>query len=338
MSDSLPPTGGSDSYDGWDLEGLLSGENVWLPEGMRPVAGTLASLRAAPMRAELVGEAAARAAFRQIMQSGRSGPAWTSGGADDARTLILPARTAAGGPRVATGPRHSHRRPRRRRRWQPKALLGGAVGAAIVIIGGIALAGAFPGVGGHPAQSGDSPGTSATARSGGAVPSSGGLEGSAKKEAPAVLAPTASASGGQPSSSGSGAESERSALCRQYWAFFAHPESHADWVAEQRALHKLSELAGSPWNVPRYCGDYDQWGFTPQGAVPDPGDDQGGPGTPSPSDQPGKSKSQSHADNGNGNSGNGNGKGGNGNGGNGKGGNGKGNGQGGNSSGSGNQQ
>ena len=48
MSDSLPPNGGPDPYDGRDLEGLLSGENVRLPDGMRPVAGTLAALRAAP--------------------------------------------------------------------------------------------------------------------------------------------------------------------------------------------------------------------------------------------------------------------------------------------------
>jgi hypothetical protein len=75
MSDSLPPDGGPEPFDGWDLEGLLSGENVWLPSGMRPVAGALDSLRSAPMRAELSGEAAARAAFREIMVSARSEPA-----------------------------------------------------------------------------------------------------------------------------------------------------------------------------------------------------------------------------------------------------------------------
>ena len=57
MSDSLPPNGGPDPFDGWDLEGLLSGERVRLPDGMRPVAGTLDSLRSAPMRAELSDEA-----------------------------------------------------------------------------------------------------------------------------------------------------------------------------------------------------------------------------------------------------------------------------------------
>ena len=73
MSDSLPPNGGPDPYDGWDLEGMLSGANVWIPDGMRPVAGTLSALRAAPTRAELAGEASARAAFRQVMRANGTG-------------------------------------------------------------------------------------------------------------------------------------------------------------------------------------------------------------------------------------------------------------------------
>jgi hypothetical protein len=92
MSDSLPPHGGPDPYDGWDLEGMLSGTNVWLPHGMRPVARTLSSLRAAPTRAELSGEASARAAFRQVMQANRTGPGGPGRGAGDGHTLIL--RTA----------------------------------------------------------------------------------------------------------------------------------------------------------------------------------------------------------------------------------------------------
>ncbi len=168
MSDSLPPDGGPDPYDGWDLEGLLSGENVWLPDGMRPVAGTLAALRAAPMRAELAGEASARAAFREIMLAGERGPGWSGRGVGDGRTLILPARPSDGGPHAVTRPRHSHRRPRRRRRWQPKAVAGAAAGAAVVIVGGIALAGGFSGAGGHPGQPRPSSGaTSATPQAGG---------------------------------------------------------------------------------------------------------------------------------------------------------------------------
>ena len=75
MSDSLPPNGGLDPFDGPDLEGLLSGENVRLPDGMRPVARTLAALRTVPTRAELSGEEAARAAFREFMLPGRNEPA-----------------------------------------------------------------------------------------------------------------------------------------------------------------------------------------------------------------------------------------------------------------------
>lgn len=56
MSESLPPkNGGPSPYDGWDLKGLLPDGNVWVSEGMRPVAGTLAALCSAPMRAELAG-------------------------------------------------------------------------------------------------------------------------------------------------------------------------------------------------------------------------------------------------------------------------------------------
>ena len=93
MPDSQPPVNGPDPYDGWDQEGLLSGESVWLPDGMRPVARTLASLRSAPMPAELSDEARARAAFREIALGGRSGSA-PPGPAGDASTLILPARAA----------------------------------------------------------------------------------------------------------------------------------------------------------------------------------------------------------------------------------------------------
>ena len=342
MPDSLPPTRGPDSSDGWDLEGLLSGENVWLPERMRPVAGTLASLRAAPTRAELADEAAARAAFRQIMLPGGSGPAWASGGADNARTLIQSAPTVNGTPRVVTGLRHSHRRPRPRRRWQLKAL-GGAVGAAVVIIGGIAFAGAFPG-GENPARLAHISGPGTTAKSQGTGPGSDGLDGNANNEPAASSTPTSSASAGQQSSSGSGAESERSALCRQYWVFLAHSESSANWAAEEGTLQQLSELAGSPWNVPRYCGDYYQWGFAPQVPVANPGDHQGKSGNQASGEQQKKNQPQPqpHAGNGNGGSGGngngnagsgsdgnggsgGNGNPGNGNPGNGNGGNGKGN-------------
>lgn len=296
---SLLPDGGPDSLDGWDLEGLLSGENVWLPEGLRPVAATLASLRAAPVRAELAGESAAKAAFRQIMLSGGSAPAWPSGGFRDARALIPPTRTADGEPRTPVRPRHSHRKPPRRGRWQPKALAVGA--AAAVVIVGVAVAGVFSGAEGHPAQAG--PGnasTSAQARHTGLS----GLDGSATKDPAASRTATQSASGGQ--SSGSGAESGRGALCRQYWAFFSYPESPASWAGEQGRLRQLSDLAGGAGNVPEYCGAY-QLGVVPSAPGSGPGDDKGS-GPPAHGNPKGDSEPKPHGK-GNGNSGNGNGNG-----------------------------
>jgi hypothetical protein len=276
MSDSRAPNGGPDPYDGWDLEGLLSGANVRLPEGLRPVAGSLAALRAAPTRAELAGEAGARAAFLRNLPAHASdlGRPGTGG---DGHTLILPTRTAGGGSHAVTRPRHSHRRPPRRGRWQPKALAGAAAGAAVVIVGGIALAGGFSGAGGQPGQPGQSSSaTSTTTQAGGVDSGSRGLEGTATKEP--TPRPTPSASGGGPSSAGSDTGSGRSALCRQYWAFLARPESPARWTAEQGTLQQLSELAGGPWNVNRYCTAYYAWGFAPPPPVPNLGNNRGGSG------------------------------------------------------------
>ncbi len=66
MSESPPPsTWGLAPYDDRDLDAVLSGETAGVPEPLLPVAGALAALRAAPARAELAGEAAALAAFRE---------------------------------------------------------------------------------------------------------------------------------------------------------------------------------------------------------------------------------------------------------------------------------
>jgi hypothetical protein len=278
MSDSLPADGGPDPYDGWDLERVLSGENVRLPEGMRPVAETLAALRAAPMRAELADEASARAAFREIMLVGDSGPARPVGGADGARTLILPTRVPDGGPRAVTRPRHAHRRPRRRGRWQPKALA--AAAAAAVIVGGIALAGTFSGVGGHPGHLDRSSGAaSATPES--RPSNSNGLEGTATK-APTPH-PTPSHSAGQQTASGSGTESEARALCDQYLAFIMHP-SRSGWAAESDNARQLSNLAGGSGRIVGYCVGLEKpWAMTPKG----PGSHSTGPGLPPPGDSAG---------------------------------------------------
>jgi hypothetical protein len=311
MSDSLPPNGGPDPNDGWDLEGVLSGENVWVPESMRPVVGALGALRAVPLRAEPAGEAAARAVFRKIMLAGESGPARSAGGADDARTLILPARAAGDGPPAVTRPRHSHRRPPRRGRWQSKALAGAAA-ASVVIVGGIALAGTFSGSGGHPGQHGVSSGaTTAAIRSSASGPGSNGLEGSATKVA--TPRPTPSVSGSQQSTAGSGTEPGPAALCRQYWALFG--QSDASWNADSDNLKRLSELAGGLWNVNHYCTAYDPWAGGPSAPVSDPGGYPGGPDFQAPVDSQGNSQPNPQGGNGSGgdkSGGNGSGQGGNG--------------------------
>jgi hypothetical protein len=292
MPDSQRPSGGPGPYDGWDLDGLLSGENVMVPEGMRPVARTLDALRVAPMRAELAAEEAARTAFRQIMLSGGSGRAWPVAGTDDSRTLVLASRAADGGPRPASGP-HRHRRPPRRAPWQAKALVGAA--AAVVIVGATVLVSTLSSSSGHPGQSAHSAAaasaTSASSRAG-----SPGLEGTGAKEPTAKPTPTAARRSG----TGAGAP-EPGALCRQYFASFMHQEP-----AKHQLFQQLSTLAGGSTNVVNYCLNVLQpWSALPQ----EPGNYPGvaGPGSVAPGDSPGSggvSRSPGHG--GNGNAGNGN--------------------------------
>lgn len=274
MSDSLPPNGDPGPYDGWDLEGLLSGDNVWLPERMRPVASALAALRSAPARTELSSEAAARAAFRDIMGVGAAAPAQSHAGAGDANTLILPARASDGGPHVVARPRHSHRRPPRRGRWGSKALLGGLglrIGAAaVVIVGGIALAGTFSGSGAHPEQ--PRPGASSTSAAPlTSHPGSNRVEGTAST----VPSPTPSHTSDQQSSTGSAAASGPSQLCRHYLGFISDP-GRFDQADESGDFQQLSELAGGPWHIIGYCMRLQPWAMMPNGDE----SDAGGPGFP----------------------------------------------------------
>jgi hypothetical protein len=295
MSDSLPPNGGPGPFDGWDLEGLLSGENVRLPDGMRPVARTLASLRSAPVPAELSDEARARAAFREITLGGRSGSA-PPGPAGDDRTLILPARAAADpGPHVVprSRPRHAHRRPPRRGRWGTRALVGAASGAvAVVIVGGIALAGVFSGGNGHPGVLGSSSGATSAAPQA-TSPGSNRVEGTASKAPTATPTPSQSAS--QQSSGGASASPGPTELCRQYLESIGHQGSRSDRAAARDDLQRLSDLAGGPWHVLGYCLRLQPWAMTPDRSASDPNglgfpvgsqdaggaggsQDQGGPG------------------------------------------------------------
>ena len=302
MSDSLPPTGGPDPYDGWDLEGMLSGANVWLPDGMRPVAGTLSELRAAPTRAELAGEASARATFRQVMRANGTGSGWPGRGPVDGHTLILPVQGAGGGSQVVTRPRHSHRRPPRRGRWQPKALAGAAVGvAAVAVVGGVALAGGFSAAGGHPGPpGGSSSAVGATAASGHSA--SNGLDGTASKQ------PTAHPSPSHSNEQSGGGTDPAAALCHQYLTFLTHHESQSKWAKESDIIDQLSDLAGGPQHIFGYCVRLPPpWAATPKGAGSDfdgprlspPDDSQGGPGNDGPQNSQANDQSgQGHSGNG----------------------------------------
>jgi hypothetical protein len=265
MSDSLPPGEGPDPYEGQDLEGLLSGKDDSFPAGLRPVAQTLDALRAAPMRAELGGEAAARANFRKIML-GDGGGTWASDDSGGERTLILPVEASGVAPRPLQG-RHRRRRPARRGNWQAKALAGAAA-AAVVVIGVSALTGTFSGSGNQSAQSGTSPSaTSATSPS--TVPSSKGVEGSATQEPSRSSSPTASEQSGD----GTVKPSE---LCREYYA----PEEPLSLHDKRARFQQLSNLAGGPGHVYPYClqflqpwdaGSADQWDQGPHGTGWPPG-------------------------------------------------------------------
>lgn len=311
MPDSLPPNGGPSPYDGWDLKGLLSDENVWVSAGMRPVAATLAALCSAPMRAELAGEATARAMFRQIMAAREDGSALSGGETGDAPTLVLQAPGAADGPHLLPPPRRSYRRPARRRRWQAKALVGAVAAAAAVVIAGVALAGPFSGAGGGQlGRSSDV--TSATTRPTGTGPGPNGLvEGNATKEA--ARHPTPGASGSQQSAGGSGVESDPSALCRQYWAFLSPPKSSGDSKAKNHNLQQLSQLAGGLGNVNQYCMTYPPG----PGGSSAPEVNPGGPDFQAPGGAQGSAGMNPPAQHGGDGTGNGSGTGGNGTGGNG---------------------
>lgn len=230
MSDSLPPDEGPDPYEGQDLEGLLSGNGEPFPVGLRPVAHTLDALRAAPMRGELGGEAAARADFRRLMLGAGNG-AWSSDSSGE-RTLILPVEAAGVGRRPLQG-RHRRRRPVRRGQWQAKALAGVAA-AAVVVVGVAALTGTFSGSGGLSGRSGSSPSAS-SASSRATAPPLNGVEGSATR------APTHSAS---PT-----AAKQPSELCREYWA----PEYPLSQQDHNALFQQLSDLAGGQGNVYPYC-------------------------------------------------------------------------------------
>lgn len=246
MSDSLPPGGGPDPYEGQDLEGLLSGTDDSFPAGLRQVAATLDALRAPPMRGELGGEAAARADFRRLMLGAGSG-AWSSDDSGDARTLILPVEAAGVGQRPLQG-RHRRRRPVRRMNWQAKALAGAAAAAVVVVgVGVAALAGTFSGSSSPSGQAGSS--LSATSGSSHTTaPALSRVEGSGN----VAHEPTRSSSPTASKQSGDDADTKARELCHEYWALGRALSPH-----DRSALREqLSHLARGPMNVYHYCQQF----------------------------------------------------------------------------------
>jgi hypothetical protein len=282
-----PRNGGSGPYDGRDLDGLLTGGNVIVPEGLRQVARTLDALRVAPMPAELAGEAAARAAFRQIMVPNES-------------TLVLPAQAADAQPRPAAHPgRHRHRRPPQRGRWQAKVLA--AAAAAVVLGGAAALASTLWISGGHSGQAGQNP-SAVSSGSKASVPGSR-VEGTGKREPTAKPTPTAT------SQSGTSAAPAPAALCSQYFAFAGHPGSAPNSATNNELYQQLSVLAHGQRNVNDYCTRLlKPWAATPHEPDNFPGMFPGmpGPGSPPFNGSQGGNSPTGHGGTGNSGTGNGN--------------------------------
>lgn len=298
MPASQPRSDGSGPYDGRDLDGLLSGENVFVPEGLRPVARTLDALRAAPARAELADEAAARAAFRRVMLSNQTGSVWPAGsasGANGARTLILPTQAAGAEPRSAAHPqRHRHRRPPRRGRWQAKAL----VAAAVVVFGGAtAFASTLLSSGGQPGQAGQSP-SAASSSSKPSVPGSR-VEGTGRREPAAKPTPTAT------SQSGTSTTPDPAKLCTQYFSFVEHPGSASSQATENELYQQLSEPAHGQRNVNNYCMHLLHWWAATQ-RKPDNFPGMPGPGSSPFNGSQGGNSPPGHGGFGNNGTGNGN--------------------------------
>jgi hypothetical protein len=245
----LPPTWGP-AYDERDLDSLLSGDIASLPDALLPLAGTLATLHAHPVRAELAGEADARAMFRSFVQEAGS---WTPGvehGTVPSHTLVLHR------PQEDRAQRHTPRHRRRRAAdglHRPMTIVVGAA-AAVVVVAGVALAGLLPGPIRHLSPfRGISANPSALATSTAQVSMTPSVEGSGSKE-PSIR-PTP-ASSGDPSTT-----TDPGALCREYYAFFDHPEPKSAWAGELAIWRKLDGLAKGPWQVYSYCLRYVGFGF-----------------------------------------------------------------------------
>lgn len=238
MPDSLQPPGwGPPPFDDRDLDAVLAGETADIPPALRPVVDVLGTLHAPATRAELRGEAAAVAEFRALGLRQAARPAGLTS------TLELQMLLADPPPR-----RVARHRVRRRGPGRVSRLAGTltAVAALVVLVAAVALTGNLSGpiqrlTGRTAAQSTSHPtGNSASpkteTRSAAVEPTS---------YPPVTLSATPT-------------QSERSAICREYFGYLKRPEPLSTWAAEASVWQRLTKLAGSG-NLERvydYCAPY----------------------------------------------------------------------------------
>jgi hypothetical protein len=245
MPDSLlPPGWGLAPFDERDLDAVLAGKTADVPVALRPVADVLAALRAAPVPAELYGEANAMAEFRALGlgQAGRPAP-----------TMLLEALPAGSRARPGRQPARHRVRPARRHRLlratvRP-AVLSAAAAAAVIVVA-VLVTGSFAGPLRDIAHmASPSAGASFPKGSTGhsAAPrvetTSAGLETTAP---PSATYSTASA------------QSVLSNSCRAYYSYYKHPVGLSYWATQQSLWDQLTKLTGTDnwFKVYQYCAPY----------------------------------------------------------------------------------
>jgi hypothetical protein len=260
MPDSpLPPWWGPAPFEERDLDAVLSGEMTDIPVALRPVADTLAALQAAPMPAELRGEATIMAEFRALAEFRAAGLGQDGRAGDPAQTLVLSVPPEGLARRRA--PRHrARRRTAPVTNWRAGTLMSAAAVAVVVLA--FVLTGFVPG----PIQRLTHLGTPA-ARTPSAAQNAGGNSSSPKVEATsASKEPTA-----HPTAGGSATpqQSQASGLCHAFYDFVKHPVSSAGLKRETSLFNQLSKLAGSssPPRVAGYCAQY-MGDLFPHGSLP----------------------------------------------------------------------
>ena len=249
MPDSQQPPFWGPAYHERDLDALLSGDAGNTPPALRPLASTLAALRAAPAARELSDEAAARAAFRELASPPTPltvPPEYEAVAAD---TLVLPLAEHLlpsadhRPPRVA---RHRRRRANRSGRGSVIALT--SVAAVAVIAIAVALTGAIPGsIGqmmsfrGHPTHAAAS--STSAAETGSPRQSLDGT-GTARPTPSAAVTGTPSVS---PS-----ATTAPDTLCREFYQAF-EPSRERNRATARVLFQQLAKRAGGPDKVFTYC-------------------------------------------------------------------------------------